>query len=108
MGTKNGFKDFHGANYFVTQVRAQTLCTFSCYSRRKWQSGAIIFTNCFYSSYSSEFRLCYYPHKLDKFTSMLDAAFGARAAHRVFADFKPLSDVPVPAFYIHVMEKPRD
>ncbi|XP_028165117.1 glycine N-methyltransferase isoform X2 [Ostrinia furnacalis] len=56
----------------------------------------------------SEFRLCYYPHKLDKFTNMLDEAFASGAKHQIYADFKPLSEVPVPGFYIHVMEKPRN
>ncbi|KAL0839242.1 hypothetical protein ABMA28_016007 [Loxostege sticticalis] len=56
----------------------------------------------------SDFRLCYYPHKLDTFTKMLDTAFGSRAKHQIYADFKPLAEVPVPGFYIHVMEKARN
>ncbi|CAF4949077.1 glycine N-methyltransferase [Pieris napi] len=53
----------------------------------------------------SEFRLCYYPHKLDKFTEMLDDAFSNKAQHSIYADFKPLNQVPEPAYYIHVMQK---
>ncbi|CAH0397396.1 unnamed protein product [Chilo suppressalis] len=53
----------------------------------------------------SEFRLCYYPHTLKKFTSMLEEAFDARAKHEIYADFKPLNQVSTPGFYIHVMEK---
>ncbi|XP_045764087.1 glycine N-methyltransferase [Maniola jurtina] len=53
----------------------------------------------------SEFRLCYYPHKLDSFTSMLDEAFDNRAKHNIYADFQPLERVRNPAYYIHVMQK---
>ncbi|XP_038213212.1 glycine N-methyltransferase [Zerene cesonia] len=56
-------------------------------------------------SQKSEFRLCYYPHKLNKFTQMLDEAFKNRATHDIYADFKELSQVPEPAYYIHVMKK---
>lgn len=54
----------------------------------------------------SMFRLCYYPHELDKFTSMLDEAFDNKAEHSIYADFKPLDQVENPAYYIHVMRKP--
>ncbi|XP_041973196.1 glycine N-methyltransferase [Aricia agestis] len=53
----------------------------------------------------SEFRLCYYPHRLEKFTQMLDEAFDNKAKHSIYADFKPLSQVENPAYYIHVMQK---
>ncbi|XP_053600330.1 glycine N-methyltransferase [Plodia interpunctella] len=56
----------------------------------------------------SDFRLCYYPHKLEKFTAMLHEAFDHRGKHQLFADFKPIDQVPVPGFYIHVMEKGKD
>ncbi|XP_028039538.1 glycine N-methyltransferase-like [Bombyx mandarina] len=56
----------------------------------------------------SEFRLCYYPHKLSTFTSMLDEAFDNRARHHIYGDFQPLDKVPVPAFYIHVMQKTKN
>lgn len=56
----------------------------------------------------SEFRLCYFPHKLEKFTQMLDEAFDNKAKHSIYADFKPLNEVPVPSFYIHVLEKASD
>ncbi|KPI91067.1 Glycine N-methyltransferase [Papilio xuthus] len=54
----------------------------------------------------SMFRLCYYPHELDKFTSMLDEAFDNKAEHSIYADFKALDQVENPAYYIHVMRKP--
>lgn len=54
---------------------------------------------------TSEFRLSYYPHKLDVFTQMLRSIFGARSVHRIFGDFKTLDEEPTPAFYIHVVEK---
>lgn len=53
----------------------------------------------------SEFRLCYYPHKLKSFTKMLDEAFDEKATHEIYADFKPMDQVTVPGFYIHVMKK---
>ncbi|XP_050681762.1 glycine N-methyltransferase [Leptidea sinapis] len=53
----------------------------------------------------SEFRLCYYPHKLERFTKMLDEAFNNRCKHSIYADFQPLDRVSNPAYYIHVMEK---
>ena len=51
-------------------------------------------------------RLSYFPHKLDNFTALLKEAFGPRAKHTVYADFKPLHEEPEPSFYIHVIEKP--
>ncbi|XP_053997509.1 glycine N-methyltransferase [Hylaeus anthracinus] len=54
----------------------------------------------------SEFRLSYYPHRLNVFTNMLDEAFYYRAKHTIYGDFKPLDEVKQPGFYIHVMEKP--
>ncbi|CAH2262744.1 glycine N-methyltransferase [Pararge aegeria] len=56
----------------------------------------------------SEFRLCYFPHKLDSFTRMLDEAFDGRAKHSIYADFQPLARVSNPAYYIHVMQKAGD
>lgn len=53
----------------------------------------------------SEFRLSYYPHKLEVFTTMLSTIFGENAKHQVFGDFKALHLEPMPAFYIHVVEK---
>ncbi|XP_021203798.2 glycine N-methyltransferase [Bombyx mori] len=55
-----------------------------------------------------EFSLRYYPHKLSTFTSMLDEAFDNRARHHIYGDFQPLDKVPVPAFYIHVMQKAKN
>jgi len=38
--------------------------------------------------------------------SLPQGVFGWTAKHRVFGDFRELKEVPDPAFYIHVMEKP--
>lgn len=53
----------------------------------------------------SEFRLSYYPHKLDVFTKMLTDSFGTSTKHQIYGDFKQLADIDVPGFYIHLMEK---
>jgi hypothetical protein len=53
----------------------------------------------------SQFRLSYYPHRLDSFTGLLKEAFGQDVKHQVFGDFKPLGEISEPAFYIHVVEK---
>ena len=53
----------------------------------------------------SEFRLSYYPHKLEIFKKMLKEIFGEKAKHNIFGDFKSLDVEPTPAFYIHVLEK---
>ncbi|XP_073847894.1 glycine N-methyltransferase [Musca autumnalis] len=54
---------------------------------------------------TSEFRLSYYPHMLNQFTNILKEIFGAGAEHQLFGDFKDLSEIQNPAFYIHLMEK---
>lgn len=54
----------------------------------------------------SEFRLSYYPHRLEEFTKILDETFPSGTKHRVFGDFKPLNEIDSPGFYIHVLEKP--
>lgn len=54
----------------------------------------------------SEFRLSYYPHRLNVFRDMLDEAFHYRAKHTIYGDFKALEEVKNPGFYIHVLEKP--
>ncbi|ALC46391.1 CG6188 [Drosophila busckii] len=56
---------------------------------------------------SSEFRLSYYPHGLKRFTEILSEIFGAQAKHKLFGDFKDMNVVQNPAFYIHLIEKPR-
>jgi len=58
------------------------------------------------NSDNDKFRLSYYPHTLASFTSLLKEAFGPKAKHTVFADFKPLDQERDPSFYIHVIEKP--
>merc|ERR1712058_182890 len=55
---------------------------------------------------SNQFRLSYYPHTLEGFSNLCKNAFGPRAKHTVYADFKPLNVEPEPSFYIHVVEKP--
>lgn len=52
-----------------------------------------------------QFRLSYYPHRLDEFTKLLKDVFGETARHEVYADFHPLDQEDNPAFYIHVIEK---
>lgn len=54
---------------------------------------------------TSDFRLSYYPHMLDKFTNMIKQIFGEKAAHQIYGDFKDLQIVSNPAFYIHYIEK---
>jgi len=54
----------------------------------------------------SDFVLSYQPYKLTEFDGLLKSVFGPEAHHTTFADFKPLSEVVDPAFYIHVIEKP--
>jgi len=53
---------------------------------------------------TSEFRLSYYPHKLEKFVTMLKEIFGVHTKHTVFGDFKDIKSVKNPAFYIHLLE----
>ncbi|GBP03241.1 Glycine N-methyltransferase [Eumeta japonica] len=52
-----------------------------------------------------EFRFWNYPHKLARFTEMLDEVFERPAVHRIYGDFRPLKEVSTPAFYIHVLQK---
>ena len=54
---------------------------------------------------TSEFRLSYYPHELKRFTQMLTQCFGEKSKHRIFGDFKALTEVEKPAFYVHLIEK---
>lgn len=54
----------------------------------------------------SEFRLSYYPHRLEHFKDMLDEVFPLETKHTIFGDFKPLDEIEAPGFYIHVLEKP--
>jgi len=54
------------------------------------------------------FRLSYYPHRLDEFKGLLHEAFGQSSKHTVFGDFKELEEIPDPAFYIHLVEKPAE
>ncbi|XP_055607397.1 glycine N-methyltransferase-like [Uranotaenia lowii] len=54
---------------------------------------------------ASEFRLSYYPHKLRVFEEILKDIFKGAKSHEIFGDFKPLTKVTHPAFYIHVVQK---
>ncbi|XP_022900931.1 glycine N-methyltransferase [Onthophagus taurus] len=53
----------------------------------------------------SEFRLSYYPHRLEVFKAMLLEAFNKKCIHNLFGDFKKLEEIETPNFYIHVVEK---
>ncbi len=53
----------------------------------------------------SEFRLSYYPHKLEVFKKMLQDVFGTSAKHQIYGDFKKLNEIDTPGFYIHLIEK---
>lgn len=55
---------------------------------------------------ASEFRLSYYPHELKRFTEILSEIFGKQAKHKLYGDFKEMTVVQNPAFYIHLIEKP--
>lgn len=54
---------------------------------------------------NSDFRLSYYPHRLQVFRSMLKDIFGHTAKSSIYGDFQPLNEIEDPAFYIHVIEK---
>lgn len=54
---------------------------------------------------NNEFRLSYYPHKLNVFTKILRESFGPGMKHHIYGDFKELNEYTDPAFYIHVVEK---
>ncbi len=54
-----------------------------------------------------KFRLSYYPHRLEEFTNVLREVFGAECKHTVYGDFLPLGEIDQPAYYIHVIEKPK-
>ena len=58
-----------------------------------------------FSYFFSHFRLSYYPHRLEAFTTLLKSVFGDKSKHSVYGDFKPLEQEPDPAFFIHVIEK---
>ncbi|XP_069677759.1 glycine N-methyltransferase [Periplaneta americana] len=53
----------------------------------------------------SQFRLSYYPHRLEIFKEMLQESFGPKCTHTIYGDFKLLQQIDNPDFYIHVMEK---
>ncbi|XP_037729286.1 glycine N-methyltransferase [Drosophila subpulchrella] len=56
---------------------------------------------------TSEFRLSYYPHELKRFREILGEIFSQKAQHQLYGDFKEMSQVKNPAFYIHLIEKPQ-
>ncbi|XP_067131365.1 glycine N-methyltransferase [Centruroides vittatus] len=51
------------------------------------------------------FRLSYYPHRLESFKKLLKNVFGQDCKHWVYADFQPLDKIDNPAFYIHIVKK---
>jgi len=53
----------------------------------------------------SEFRLSYYPHRLEVFKKMLHDVFGTTTKHTIYGDFKELNEIETPGFYIHLIEK---
>lgn len=53
----------------------------------------------------SKFRLSYYPHRVEAFTSLLKSVFGPNSHDSVYGDFKPLNMEDHPAFFIHVIQK---
>lgn len=57
------------------------------------------------SSEINEFRLSYYPHKLEIFSKILCEIFSKTSKHSIYGDFKSLSSDYTPQFYIHVMKK---
>ena len=56
-------------------------------------------------TFFSQFRLSYYPHRLEAFTTLLKSVFGDNSKHSVYGDFKPLEEEADPAFFIHVIVK---
>ncbi|XP_064118842.1 glycine N-methyltransferase-like [Macrobrachium nipponense] len=52
------------------------------------------------------FRLSYFPHRVKRFTELLNEAFGKGCRHRAYGDFKSIEEADNPAFYIHVVQKP--
>lgn len=54
----------------------------------------------------SNFRLSYFPHRVTRFSELLQEAFGEGAEQSVFGDFKAIGEVKNPGFYIHVIVKP--
>lgn len=53
----------------------------------------------------SKFRLSYCPLRLSTFNNLLKGVFGEEARHEVFADFEPLGQVELPAYYVHMVWK---
>ncbi|KAJ3608595.1 hypothetical protein NHX12_023127 [Muraenolepis orangiensis] len=55
----------------------------------------------------SKFRLSYYPHCLESFTSLLTEGFHGKMEHSVYGDFKTYSpgQTDAPCYFIHVCKK---
>ncbi|XP_061481499.1 glycine N-methyltransferase [Rhineura floridana] len=55
----------------------------------------------------SQFRLSYYPHRLEPFTELLKNAFQGPCEHSVLGDFKPYTTGQQysPCYFIHVVKK---
>jgi len=54
---------------------------------------------------TSEFRVFCYPHKLQAINNLLEECFNHKLKHRIYGDFKLLTETAKPAFYLHVVEK---
>ncbi|XP_058797573.1 glycine N-methyltransferase-like [Phymastichus coffea] len=118
--------DHRNYDYMIAKGKCPTQCIY--YNSKHLQSidSCVLYTNgtpslvtleyrikmnglanglCNDEEHVSEFRLSYYPHKLNDFTRIVDEAFHGKAKHTIYADFKPLDEAEDPGFYIHVMEK---
>lgn len=56
---------------------------------------------------TSKFRLSYYPHRLESFKEILNAAFFEKCKQKIFGDFKQYTagQKEAPCYFIHVIEK---
>ncbi|MEQ2189652.1 hypothetical protein GOODEAATRI_027452, partial [Goodea atripinnis] len=55
----------------------------------------------------SQFRLSYYPHRLENFTELLTDAFNNNMEHTVYGDFKAYrpDQAQAPCYFIHVCKR---
>ncbi|XP_058472249.1 glycine N-methyltransferase [Solea solea] len=55
----------------------------------------------------SNFRLSYYPHRVESFSSMLTEAFSGKIKHSVYGDFKTYvpGQTQAPCYFVHVCQK---
>jgi len=55
----------------------------------------------------AKFRLSYYPHLVEHFEGLLKECFGPDAHHVKYGDFEEIDESKVPAYYIHIIQKPK-